>query len=87
MKPPPPMPGCYAEKCPKCGERSPCVDHNEVDIGVGIQTWNHEFWCPTHGGFAFVEDPGVFANFGAGRTKVIFRDDAEAPQDQSKERP
>lgn len=72
---PQPIAGCYAEKCPRCGERSPCVDHCEVDIGIGFQTWNHEFHCSTHGGFAFVEEPGVFANFGAGTRKAVFRDE------------
>lgn len=79
------MPGCGSSKCPKCGENAPCVDHSEVDIGVGIQTFDHEYWCPTHGGF-------VYAPFAAGDLfskdppKVFWRDDAEedrSTQDQA----
>lgn len=81
MSTPKPIAGCYAEKCPKCQASSPCVDHDEVDIGIGFQTGNHEFYCPEHGAFAFVEEPGVFANFGAGRVRAVFRDEAEAPRE------
>ena len=40
--------------CPKCGKISPCVDWCEVDIGVGVQTFDHEYECTEHGGFSFV---------------------------------
>lgn len=61
---PTPMPGCGSSPCPKCGTASPCVDHIAVDIGVGIQTGEHEYCCPEHGGFAFPASGGV-----------VFRDD------------
>lgn len=83
MSAPKPIRGCGSSKCPKCGETSPCVDHNEVDIGIGFQTFDHEYWCPTHGGFAFVDAPGVFANFGPGHQKVVFRDDEESSPSSS----
>ena len=68
------MRGCHAEKCPRCGERAPCVDHCEVDNGVGIETWNHEYYCKTHGRFAFVHDgPADFSS--PWKTTVIFQDD------------
>jgi hypothetical protein len=35
--------------CPRCGKHSPEYDHQEVDIGVGIQEFNHEFLCPDCG--------------------------------------
>lgn len=47
---PPPANPCA---CPKCGEPSPCTDWNEVDIGVGVQTFDHVYTCPRHGDFAF----------------------------------
>lgn len=59
--------------CPKCGAESPCVDWCEVDIGVGIQTFNHEYECPTHGRFAF-----VFEKDNPTRSKPIFQDDEMA---------
>lgn len=58
--------------CPKCSAPSPLVDYAEVDIGVGVQTFNHEYECPTHGCFAFVYDEASH------RSKPIFRDEAEA---------
>lgn len=57
------------EKCPKCDAESPCVDWCEVDIGVGTQTWNHEYECPTHGRFAFIFDEG------STRCRPIFHDE------------
>src|ERR1700682_3475709 len=67
--------GQPATTCPKCGERSPCVDWNEVDIGVGSQVFYQEYNCPTHGNFAF-----VFRNY---QSHPVFRDDAE--RDTAKE--
>jgi hypothetical protein len=64
--------------CPKCGDKSPCVDFCEVDIGVGVQRWNHEYRCPTHGDFAFVQVAGTY------RSQPIFRDD-EPPDAGRKE--
>ena len=49
-----PMPGCRSVACPECGLAAPCVDHCEVDVGVGVQTFDHEYECPEHGAFAFV---------------------------------
>lgn len=40
--------------CPKCGADCELVDWSEADIGVGIQTFDHEYRCPAHGGFAYV---------------------------------
>lgn len=51
--PPTPIAGCSSAVCPKCGTSSPCVDHLEVDIGVGVQTGEHTYLCPTHGGFGY----------------------------------
>lgn len=55
--------------CPRCNAASPCVDWNEVDIGVGVQTFDHEYQCPTHGDFAFV--------FEGHQAHPVFRDEAE----------
>ena len=40
-------------ECPKCKKLSPLWDCTEIDIGVGIQEFNHEYACPEHGRFAF----------------------------------
>jgi len=56
-------------ECARCGQNSPCVDWNEVDIGVGIQTFDHEYACPTHGCFAFVWDEEV------GKGRIIWRNE------------
>lgn len=74
---PKPIAGCGSSPCPKCNESAPCVDHSEVDIGIGSQTFDHEYWCPTHGGFSFVEMPGMVATFGAVSRHAVFRSDAE----------
>lgn len=63
--------------CPKCGAESECIDWCEIDIGVGVQTFNHKYQCPTHGCFAFVYDVESLS----GRT--AWRDDHI---DESKER-
>ena len=66
------------ERCPKCDAESPCTDWNEVDIGVGVQTFNHSYTCPVHGIFAWDES----APYVPGKRSVaIFqRDDTpEAP--------
>lgn len=42
------------EKCPKCGVDSEPFDWNEVDIGVGTQTFDHQWVCTTHGVFTYV---------------------------------
>lgn len=65
---PTPIPGCYATPCPKCGENSPCVDHVEVDIGVGVQTGEHQFYCTKHGlfGFSAYESGAIFQDDDAG---------------------
>lgn len=66
MSKPKPMPGCGTSVCPKCGAKCPCVDHLEVDIGVGIQTGEHEYYCEAHGAFSFTS---------AGL--VVFQDEAD----------
>ncbi len=43
--------------CPKCGEYSQPHDWNEVDIGVGVQTFDHTWVCKNHGEFS---DNGAF---------------------------
>jgi len=62
---------CHSVKCPKCGAESPCVDHCEVDIGVGIQTFDHKYLCPEHGRFAFASSDDRF-NFDK---KAVFLDE------------
>lgn len=73
---PVPIRGCYSEQCPKCGSPSPCVDHDEVDIRVGTQTGNHEFFCPTHGHFAFVDNTPAGDFSTPRRIECFFRDEA-----------
>lgn len=36
-------------ECPECGHLSEPYDWNEVDIGVGTQTFDHTWECPKHG--------------------------------------
>ncbi len=57
---------CVDETCPRCGASSPCFDHIEVDIGVGVMTGEHEYMCPEHGLFAYSE------------IGVVFRDEPDA---------
>ena len=59
---------CGTTPCPKCAVPCPCDDHNEIDIGVGYQTWGHQWLCREHGRFAYPDgvDPGP----------AIFEDDA-----------
>lgn len=72
-----PIPGCFTEKCPKCGTASPCVDHLEVDIGVGVQTGEHQHECPTHGIFYFPErDLASVADWNTPR-EAMWRDGEE----------
>jgi hypothetical protein len=60
------------DSCPKCGVTAPCVDWNEVDIGVGVQVFEAEYECPKHGCYAYVgtDKPGS-------PMAPLFRDDAE----------
>jgi hypothetical protein len=51
--------GCGLTRCPKCQLGCPCVDHDAVDVGVGVVTDNHQWRCPTHGLFVFVGLEGV----------------------------
>jgi len=53
--------------CPKCGAPAPCVDYSEVDIGVGVQTFDHEYQCPNCGNFAFRYEPEL------NRTEAVWR--------------
>lgn len=62
-----PIAWCGPSPCPRCGVVSPCVDHGEVDIGVGTQTFDHEYCCPAHGGFSFSHWDG----------QVLWRDSPE----------
>jgi hypothetical protein len=39
--------------CPKCGAPSECLHWEEVDIGVGIQEFDHQYGCPWHGVWGF----------------------------------
>jgi hypothetical protein len=51
-------------ECPKCRAPSPCTDWNEIDIGVGVQIFDEEYTCPTHGPFGFTREG-----------EPVFRDD------------
>jgi hypothetical protein len=53
MRKPPVSP----DRCPKCKAESPCVDWNEVDIGVGVQAFDYRYACPTHGEFSYPNEP------------------------------
>ena len=75
--PPRPIPGCYSVPCPKCSVPSPCVDHSEVDIGVGMQTWDHEHYCSEHGAFAFADGEEKDARTGLPVRHAVFRDEEE----------
>lgn len=61
------------EPCPKCGESSECVDWCEVDIGVGLQTFDPEYQCPAHGRFAFKLD--ALIGYADRPPEPIFRDE------------
>jgi len=63
-------------ECPKCRALSPLFDCQEVDIGVGVQEFNHEYVCPEHGqfGFALVD----------GRSEPVFLDDAPTGEEIGK---
>lgn len=72
------------EHCPLCLAKSPCVDWQEVDIGVGTQTWNPEFQCPTHGLFAWAER--TVEQIAAGEpARAIFADDELAAKGPARE--
>jgi hypothetical protein len=58
---------CSSTPCPKCGWQSPCCDHVEVDIGVGVQTGHHEYVCRMHGPFGYRGD-------GSGEPSFMFDD-------------
>lgn len=47
------------EPCPICGTSCPCHDWNEVDIGVGAQTFEHVWLCETHGRFGYAWEEGT----------------------------
>lgn len=49
-----------ATLCPCCMTISYLIDCIEVDIGVGVQTGNHEWECPNCGRFAFLNGDLVF---------------------------
>ena len=67
MRKPPVSP----DLCPKCGAESPCVDWNEVDIGVGVQSFDYRYTCPGHGEFSYPSAPYDVNN----PAKAIFRDE------------
>jgi hypothetical protein len=41
--------------CPRCAVKAPCpcIDFDEVDVGIGCITGNHQYLCEVHGVFAF----------------------------------
>ena len=69
------MPDCGSSPCPKCNASSPCVDHIEVDIGIGIQAGDHQYWCKTHGLFGW-----------SSSGDVVFQDDAEFDEEAARKR-
>jgi hypothetical protein len=62
------------DRCPRCLAKSPCVDWNEVDIGVGVQSFEPQFQCPVHGRFAWVERT-IEQMAAKEPPKAIFQDD------------
>ena len=72
------------ERCLRCDTVSPCVDWNEVDIGVGIQTFEPQYECPTHGRFAFVERSIAEINAGV-KPRAVYQDEATAFEAQGPE--
>lgn len=54
-----PTPPRHPEPCPVCGKPCPCDDWQEVDIGVGVQTFGHVWLCPEHGRFTWDEGAPV----------------------------
>jgi hypothetical protein len=64
-------------ECPRCDQNSPCVDWCEVDNGVGVQTWDHEYQCPTHGRFTFVFNTATDdLSYGG---EIVWRDEEKSP--------
>ena len=60
------------DECPRCHAVAPCVDWNEVDIGVGVQTFEPQYECPHHGRFAWAEQ--TLEQIGAGiPARAIFQ--------------
>lgn len=51
--------GGESSPCPKCKTSSPLFDWDEVDIGVGIQTWDEVYVCPNHGEFGWDSEGAV----------------------------
>lgn len=45
--------------CERCGRSCPPVHWEEVDIGVGVQVYDHVWLCPEHGEFQQPEIYGV----------------------------
>ena len=54
---------CGTNTCPRCSHLCPCLDHDEVDVGVGVIMGNHQRQCPTHGLWAD-QNPTVFQDDG-----------------------
>lgn len=48
---------CSPVACDVCGSPSRCLSHDSVDVGVGVITGNHLYFCPRHGEFG---EGGVF---------------------------
>ncbi len=63
--------------CPKCGEYSQPHGWNEVDIGVGAQTFDHTWVCKNHGEFA---DNGAFRDGPTPESELLqeIQDEADA---------
>ena len=54
---------CGTNTCPRCSHLCPCLDHDEVDVGVGVIMGNHQWQCPTHGLWSD-QNPPVFQDDG-----------------------
>jgi hypothetical protein len=58
-------------RCPWCESWCECSDHKEVDIGVGIQEYDHVWTCPNCGDWR-VETTD--ADLREGVSRFLFRD-------------
>ena len=61
----------------------PCVDHVTVDMGTGVQTGQHSYYCAEHGEFGIQwEDPHAWS----ARVVQVFRDDEYDKEEESANR-
>jgi hypothetical protein len=50
-------------QCPVCEALCECKHWQEVDIGVGVQTFDYEYFCETHGYFCYTDEGrAIFRN-------------------------